>query len=284
MTSIISKTSLNEIVLHTLPTLYKGVIIKRPSKEIKSPYVADVVLEDETTILAHTAALGCCGLAEKESHILMIKSENPKTKCSYKIMLSQFEEKGHTIRVGIYPKLAEEITLQALRNHCIYGLRAKTIAREKTILNSRFDFVGKDENDDYYVLEVKNVPLADYVDMEVKERKKLSFDDREWNDKIAYFPDGYRKKKDATVSERAVKHITELMHITQKEKQVRTILLFVIQREDVSSFQPSRLDKIYLRAVQEAYENGVEIKTLQVVWRENRCYFLNNNLPIQMYD
>ncbi len=280
--SIISKS--NEIILHTLPTLYKAVIIKRPSKDIKSPYVADVLLQDETIVLAHTASLGCCGLAEKDSNVLMIKSENPKTKCSYKIMLSQFEEKGHSICVGINPKLAEEITLQALHNHCIQGLRAKTIAREKTILNSRFDFVGKDENDDYYVLEVKNVPLADYVDMEAKERKKLSFDDKCWDDKIAYFPDGYRKKKDATVSERAVKHITELMHIKQKEKKVRTILLFVIQREDVSSFQPSRLDKTYLHAVQKAYENGVEIKTLQVVWRENNCYFLNNDLPIKMYD
>lgn len=272
------------IILHTLPQLIKGTILKRPSKEIKSPYVADVLLEDNTEIIGHTASLGCCGLAEKDSDVLMICSDNPKTKCSHKIMISQFEEKGHKICVGINPKLAEKITYNALKNHCVLGLKAKTIAREKTIMNSRFDFVGKDENDDFYILEVKNVPLADYVDMESKHRKKMSFDDKEWNDKIAYFPDGYRKKKDATVSERAVKHVTELMEIKKKEPKVRTILLFVIQREDVSSFQPSRLDKIYLDAIRDAYENGVEIKTLQVVWRENECYFINNNLPINMYD
>lgn len=296
-------TGMETICLLTLPELTRGVVVKRPSKDIKSPYVADVMLhagnkdkkegegegkgekeDTQQTILAHTASLGCCGLCEKDCSVWMMSTPSSKSKCQYRVMLSSFEEKGHTITVGINPKTAEDIVFQALKMNCVNGLKAKTIAKEKTILNSRFDFVGKDENDDYYVLEVKNVPLADYVDIEAKERKKMNFDAREWDDKIAYFPDGYRKKKDATVSERAVKHITELMEIKKQSPSVRTILLFVVQREDVRSFQPSRLDKIYLEAVRLAYENGVEIKTLQVVWRENMCMFMRNDLPIHLYD
>lgn len=276
------------IILHTLDTLYEGVIIKRPSASIKSPYVADVDLEG-VSILGHTAALGCCGLADVGATVFMTK--NPvndkgecKTKCQYRIVLSKIIEKGVSVTIGIAPKLAENIAYNAIKNHCIQGLCAKTITREKTIMNSRFDFMGKTIDDRYYILEVKNVPLADYVDCASKERKKMNFDDREWNDKIAYFPDGYRKQKDATVSERAVKHITELMKIKQQQPDIQTILLFVIQRNDVSSFQPSRLDKIYLQAIREAFEAGVEIKTLVVEWRDQSCYFIKNDLPINMYD
>lgn len=278
----------NSIILHTLDTLYEGTILKRPSASIKSPYVADVDLEG-VSILGHTPSLGCCGLADIGSSVYMIKlpvDKNgvSKTKCQYRIVLSKILEKGHQVIIGIAPKLAETIAYNAIKHHCISGLRAKTITREKTIMNSRFDFMGKTEDDDYYILEVKNVPLADYVDCPSKERKKMNFDDREWNDKIAYFPDGYRKQKDATVSERAVKHVTELMKIKQEQPSIRTILLFVIQRSDVTSFQPSRLDKIYLQAIREAYEAGVEIKTLVVEWRENHCYYVKNDLPINMYD
>lgn len=274
------KQSEKSIVLLELPELIKGTVTKRPSKEIKSPYVADIKLDNhDNEILGHSASLGCCGLCEIGSNVLLIES-NGKTKCSHKVMLSVIKEKGHTITIGIYPKLAEKITYNALLYNCIDGLKAKSIATERKILNSRFDFFGKDENGDYYVLEVKNVPLADYIDIETKYRKKMNFDDRKWNDKLAYFPDGYRKSKKAPVSERAVKHIRELQEIKMKNKSIRTILLFVIQREDVSSFCVSKLDKIYLDSVREARDCGVEIKTLQVVWRENKCYFIRNDLPI----
>ena len=59
-------------------------------------------------------------------------------------------------------------------------------------------------------MEVKNVPLADYEDVTAKDRKKMCFDDRSINSKVAYFPDGYRKKQTDTVSPRALKHINEL--------------------------------------------------------------------------
>jgi hypothetical protein len=58
-----------------LDNLVEGSIVKRPSKLVKSPYVADVIIND-TEILAHTAALGCCGLCESGASILLAPTGN----------------------------------------------------------------------------------------------------------------------------------------------------------------------------------------------------------------
>ena len=67
----------------------KGTILKRPSKHCKSPYVADVLLEDGSEIIAHAPSLGCCGLCEKDSTVYMILHEKPKL-CTHVIHISEF--------------------------------------------------------------------------------------------------------------------------------------------------------------------------------------------------
>ena len=266
--------------------LKKGTIVKRPSKVIKSPFVADITLDgggDGDEFLGHTPSLGCCGLAETGSTVWMSKL-GEKTKCDYRVQVAEIETKGRTIYIGIAPKLAEEVVYNALKNNVIDRLCVKSIAREKTILNSRFDFVGKTVEGQHYICEVKTVPLADYADVTTSERKKMNFDDVEYDQKIAYFPDGYRKNKQVTVSERALKHVNELATIKRTQPHVRCVLMFVVQRTDVKWFQPSRLDKIYLNAVREAHECGVEIRCLQVRWDKGVCYHYSNSLPIMLYD
>ena len=49
-------------MLHTLPALQRATVIKRPSASIKSPYVADITLEDGTMALCHTPGQSCSGL------------------------------------------------------------------------------------------------------------------------------------------------------------------------------------------------------------------------------
>lgn len=274
--------------LYRFDELYRAIIIKRPSKSIKSPYVADISLFQEDILvkhefLGHTPSLGCCGLAEKDS-IVWVSKLGEKTKCDYRVQISEINTKGHKIYIGIAPKIAETLVYKALQNNLIQHLNVKTISREKTILNSRFDFVGKTIQDNYYICEVKNVPLASYANVSNRELKTMNFDTIEYNKKISYFPDGYRKTRDATVSERALKHVTELTKIKLENHNIRCILLFVIQRTDVKYFQPSRLDPIYLEAVQEAWNIGVEIKCLQVKWDKNVCYYYSNELPIMLYD
>jgi len=130
--------------------------------------------------------------------------------------------------------------------------------------------------------EVKNVPLADYVDVPKKEKKnyKEEIKNKKFNEKISYFPDGYRKNSTDVVSPRALKHIQELEELAKNEN-IRAILCFVIQRNDVTHFQTSNVDLIYKQAVLKASQNGVEITVLQVEWnKEGSCKFVSNDLPI----
>ena len=249
--------------------LFRGKILKRPSMVCKTPYVADVLLDNGSLTLAHTASLGCCGLCDKDSIVYMIKVNNPKNKCSYKVIISESNERNISQLIGIDPKNAENIVNSCLEKNSFSWLKdIKEFQREKTYLNSRFDFCGIDNNNQEFILEVKNVPLADYVDMLEKDKKHLDLSGYEFNNKIAYFPDGYRKKVKDTVSPRALKHIQELQEI-KTNKNIRTIICYVIQRDDVSSFQPSNIDEIYKTAVIEAYNNGVEIHAIMAKWEMN---------------
>ena len=279
--------------------LVEGSVVKRPSKFIKSPYVADILLSNsEKTILGHTASLGCCGLADAGARILMapvITKKNKKNKkdeekeklsCEYRVYLSVILERDTEIIVGIYPKLAEELTEAALKANLLSRLqnirryRRETVLQVEGQIDSRFDFTGIDCNGIPFIMEVKNVPLADYEDITAKDRKKMCYDDRAIDSKVAYFPDGYRKKSTDPVSPRALKHIKEMTLIKSKTK-IRCIMCYVIQRTDIDRFQPSILDPEYREAVRVAVATGVEIITLVVRWtKEGEAYFIRDDLPM----
>jgi DNA-binding sugar fermentation-stimulating protein len=275
------------ILLVDLKEVCRGEIVNRPSKKCKTPYVADVRIEmdQDQEILGHSPSLGCCGLADKGAIVLMTKTSGSTKQpvCSYRIDLAIYKEDDKEIIVGINPKLGETIAEEALKQNCIACLQnVKSYTREVKIMNSRFDFAGIDENGTPFVLEIKNVPLADYVDVPKKDRIHClaQLEHKNFNEKIAYFPDGYRKNSTDVVSPRALKHIQELEEIAITGK-VRAILCFIVQRNDVKQFQTSNIDLIYKAAVYKASQNGVEIITIQVEWTtQGKCYFVRNDLPI----
>ena len=276
------------IVVHQLSNLVHGTVVKRPSASIKSPYVADVTYE-ESSFLGHCPSLGCCGLADKNATIMMAPSNNPKSKCDYTVYLSIIydEKKDKRVIVGIHPKLSEKIVENCISNRHLSWLsnfttyKREYVVKDKELgVDSRFDFHGYDDNNNEFIIEVKTVPLADYEDIAKKDRKGKNYDDLSFDNKVAYFPDGYRKKATDPVSPRALKHVNEL-RILKEEKNIRTILCFVIQRNDVSSFQPSIIDPIYREAVFAARDAGVEIYAVVCKWHENgSCELINDNLPI----
>lgn len=287
-------------MLYKLDNLEKVKIISRPSKICKTPYVADIELSDGSIVQAHSASLGCCGLCEKDSYVyaspMLANCPQSKSKvCSYKIYLADYYEEKIVDKekyitnqlIGIDPKLAETLVERALTSNCFTTLQnIKKHRREAKLGNSRFDFIGIDENDKYFILEVKNVPLADYADVCSSDRKKMmkngDFKDIHIDNKISYFPDGYRKKKGAVVSERALKHINELADITIS-KIIRPIICFVIQRTDSSSFQASLLDPTYKEAFNEAIKKGVEVIVLVVSWNANgEAKFVKCDLPVNL--
>jgi sugar fermentation stimulation protein A len=230
--------------------MIRGTIVKRPSKHCKSPYVADVLLENGEEVIAHAPSLGCCGLCEKGSIVYMFPLDKGKI-CTYSIWLSETNK----ILVGIYPKNAEKM-VETYIDHIIPNVIK--IEREKKILNSRFDFVGIDGDNRPFILEVKSVPLCE--------------------NNIAYFPDGYRKNKTDIISPRALKHVQELEQM--KKENYRCILCFVIQRNDANCFTISDKDIIYKEAVHKAIKNGVEVIAIKIEWDINGNHYYKDLLTI----
>ena len=272
------------MALYKLNDLEKVLVISRPSKVCKTPYVADIQLSDGSIVQAHSASLGCCGLCEKGCYVYAspMKSNCPQSQskvCTYKIYLAEVQESktidnihhsNHQL-IGIDPKLAETLTEKALINNCFPTLtNIKTYNREVKFDKSRFDFFGIDKNNKHFILEVKNVPLCHYADVCDKEKTTLekqgAFNNIKFNDKISYFPDGYRKKKGDVVSERALKHINELKYQLIQKTVHRSIICFVVQRTDSGSFQASNLDPTYQKAFYDAIKQGVEVIVLVVKW------------------
>ncbi len=270
--------------LYKKDDLIRGQIVKRPSKRCKTPYVGDVIKtfqksfkskddnneeekKEEEEYLLHTPCLGCGGLCDAGSEILMYPI---KTKCKYRAFLSIVKEKNNTIYVGIEPNSAEVITELALKKNYIKELQnIKSYKTQTKIGKSRFDFSGVDENGVEFILEVKNVPCAYYENVATeKERKNIDSSKYKWNDKIGIFPIGKINRKTKTISERALKHIRELEEIKRTTNK-RAIICYVIQRNDVKSFEPSACDPIYKSAVEKAIKNGVEMIVLKVKWDNN---------------
>lgn len=285
---------MSQTLLYKLDNLIQGSVIKRPSKYIKTPYVADIrCVDTDEEVLAHTPSLGCCGLVDVSASVLMTlsnksnKSNKPnkskeKLQCSHTIYLSLVGDQV----IGIHPKLAETLVENALKLNVLTRLqnvlnyRREVVIRIKDQVDSRFDFAGIDFNGVPFIMEVKNVPLADYEDVYAKDRKKMDFTGRDPNSKVAYFPDGYRKKAKDTISPRALKHIKELTLIKQSSN-IRCIMCYVIQRTDVNRFQPSVIDPEYREAFGKALAAGVEIITLVVSWnKEGEAYYIRDDLPI----
>lgn len=284
---------MSQTILMKIDNLIEGQVIKRPSKYIKTPYVADIACNDDE-VLGHTSSLGCCGLADVNATVLISLSPESKSKpknqanmkCSHTVYLSVLRNKDNEQIIGIHPKLAETLTESALTKNLLTSLqnirkyRRETAIYIKDKIDSRFDFTGIDQNGIPFIMEVKNVPLADYEDVTAKERAKMDFSDRDFNSKVAYFPDGYRKKSSDPVSPRALKHIRELTLI-KSETNTRCIMCYVIQRTDANRFQPSVIDPEYRNAFKEAINAGVEIITMVVSWnRDGEAHFVRDDLPI----
>jgi DNA-binding sugar fermentation-stimulating protein len=283
--------------IYNIPNLIQAQIISRPSKQIKTGYVSDIVISQTgENALAHTPSLGCAGYVEAGSIVYVIPLNSKTSKCKYSIELALYEEKDKqkSIIIGVNPKLSEIIAQKVLENNLLENMKIfSNVKSQVTVGNSRFDFIGLNKlTNKPYICEVKNVSIADYIDISNKERKKfkLSFQDCLFENKIALFPDCQRKLQTKPISDRALKHIQELQNIKLKDNDIMCILLYVVQREDVSSFAVSSLDPTYRNAIQEGWQNNVHIRAIQVQWiydienHRAKAYLINDQLPVILYD
>lgn len=270
--------------LYNVSKFYKAIVINRPSKKIKSPYLADIKLFDsdnnliDVEHLAHSPTLGCNGLIAPNVIVYVIEKGggdevgNDKRKSKYTIFNVAINNPD--IIIGVHPMVANDIFENILKNNIMSEFEgAKNIKREFKVLNSRIDFKFE-MSDKKIFLEIKNVPIANYVNEDIIENKKVKHDFSSYknDEKIALFPLGYRKKKEDLISPRAYKHIEDLMEL-QKNEDCQTYLIYITQRGDVKYFSPCTIDKIYYDKVYDAIDAGVKVIPIKVVWDGINVYF-----------
>ena len=134
--------------------------------------------------------------------------------------------------VGINTHLTNKIVSEALEKKKIKSLISFTNIKSEAKFsdNTRFDFLISNNKEKCF-LEVKNVTLVR-------------------NKKIAEFPDA--------ITARGTKHLNQL--INAKQKGFQSYILYLIQREDCSSFKiADDVDKEYKSAFDRARKTGVKI-------------------------
>lgn len=258
------------MLLHSLPKpLIKAKVLSRPSKKVKSPYLADVLLlHSNEEVLCHSAALGCSGYISENSIVWVLEKEETTSKSTHEIYLIEEND----VMIGCHPLVANKIAYRLLKNNMILP-NTKDVISEYTMGDCRFDFLAKCE-ERLTVIEVKSVPIADYIDGTTKEVQAYLKKYPELKQKIAIFPycttQNNRKLSNEPLSERALKHVTELTRLVNSTK---CVLLFIIQRNDVSQFCISKLDPQYKDACKKAVDAGVIIKAISVRWDTHHCYY-----------
>jgi sugar fermentation stimulation protein A len=243
-------------------SVLKAKIVNRPSKSIKSPYLADIEINNNIE-LAHSPSLGLCGLITKDVNVMVTKCENECRKSKYTIELIQStNSKDKKVWIGANPLFGNKIfsifytMFLEFKNYVIEKQEIK-------VLDSRLDFLLVNNSKQKCYVEIKCVPLISYNEQS--------------NIISAIFPDGYKNSKNICISDRAYKHVENLIKL--KSQGHRACLVFIIQREDPENFTPNYIrDKIYSDKLKEALNYGVEIYAYKFKWtiRNNiaTCKFL----------
>ena len=250
-------------------------LVKRPSKSVKSPYMADIIIEDNES-LAHCPALGVSGLLNCESEFFCSKNEDEKRKSKYTIELVYLPSCKNTFELtNTNPQFGNKIFKSILDNNLIEEYKNNVLYKsEKTYKDSRFDFYVKKENGNEEFIEVKSVLLCDFEKNNYPSKiiKNPEISILENYKKAAIFPDGFRKNKNVPISTRAIKHLETLEDCVKNGYDAS--LYFIVQRDDCDYFKPSNVDQFYYEALKKAKNNGVNIKAIKVEWTlDGNCLY-----------
>lgn len=204
--------------------LIRGTLIQRYKR-----FLADIELDDGTTITAHCANPGAMtGLNMPGLTVWLSKSDDPKRKLAHSLELVELESG----LVGINTAHPNRIVGEALREGAIAplahypGVRPEVKYGER----SRVDFLLTGDGLPDCYLEIKNVHLMRATG-------------------LAEFPD--------SVTARGARHLGELAAMVAQGK--RAVLLYLVQRADCHHFDVARdIDPAYAAAFIAARKAGVE--------------------------
>ena len=207
--------------------LHHGIFQKRYKR-----FLADILIGDEI-VIAHTANTGAMKTCLGEGWpSLLSYHDSPKRKLKYSFEMTH---NGKTW-IGVNTSLTNSLAIEAIKNGVITELQGyKDLKPEAKIGQSRIDILLSNNDKDKCYVEVKNVTMID-------------------DEGHCLFPDA--------VTERGLKHLNELLEL--KRQGIRTVMLFVVQREDCHSFKIEQsIDKAYCKKLKEVILEGVEVLVYQ---------------------
>lgn len=197
-------------------------------------FLFDAELDDGTFITGSCPNTGSMlGLTAPGSRIWLSEHEGGKRK--YRHVFELIEADGTT--VGVNTAMPNRIAAEAIALGQVSDLGDyTTVKREQNYgRNSRIDLLLTDPLRTTTYVEVKNVHFMRQAG-------------------LAEFPD--------TATARGTKHLEELGDMV--EAGYRSVMLFVIQRDDCDRFRIcDDLDPVYARAFERALERGVEVYALK---------------------
>ncbi len=224
--------------------LVHGTLIKRYKR-----FLSDIRLDDGSVVVAHCTNSGSMKTCiEEGAEVYLSPAKDPKRKTKFTWEMIKLNGQW----VGINTSHPNRIAYEAIVNKEIVQLNNyEHVQREVKTGNSRIDIMAQNKEETCFI-EVKNVTMKD--------------------GDYARFPDA--------VTTRGKKHLEELIQL--KKEGIRAVMLYVIQRSDVSIFAPAHdIDPNYANALKEAYAAGVEIIPVQVKVSPEEI-FIERELPFDL--
>ncbi|MBF0610571.1 MAG: DNA/RNA nuclease SfsA [Magnetococcales bacterium] len=214
-------------------------------------FLADFSTQEGEEITAHCANSGSMlGLLHVGEKAMLSHATTPGRKLAYTWELA----KDHDHWVGIHTGRTNSLVREALEQGILAELKDYgTIQQEVTAVpHSRLDFCLSQEGLPPCHMEVKSVTLR--------------------QDEIALFPDA--------VTTRGKRHLEVLA--TLRQQGGRSVLLFVVQREDCRLFRPAAaIDGAYAATLRQVAAAGVEV-LVYACSVTPQAITLNHALPFEL--
>ncbi|OQS07548.1 sugar fermentation stimulation protein [Thraustotheca clavata] len=249
-------------IVHEYPRLVQGQLLKRYKR-----FLADIQLGNDEIVTVHCPNTGpmISLLDVPNAGVQLSVSDNAKRKYAHTLEQIQIQN-GEW--VGVHSTSANNMVGVALRKgwlpQAVEHRKITNIKAEvKHTSHSRIDFVVETKQEDVektFYIEVKSVTLATESNQ-------------------AVFPD--------TVSTRAQKHVEELIAFQTKAKKdnIQSVILFLVQRKDCTSFAPSRKhDPAFAALCDAASTAGVKLIAFDcelVVEGDKGHVVLKGQLPLE---
>lgn len=214
-------------------------------KKRPNRFIAHVEINGKEEV-CHVKNTGRCReLLVPGALVFLEESDNPNRKTKYDLIAV---EKGERL-INMDSQIPNKVVEEWLKRGNLFGTEAK-VRREVVYGNSRFDLYIESRERKIF-MEVKGVTLEE--------------------NSVVRFPDA--------PTQRGVKHIHELVKCIKDGYEA--YLMFVVQMEDVSYFEPNyKTHPEFAKALKEAEKEGVHILAYDCVVRKD---LINLAKPVRVY-